>query len=204
MSNNSKDTEQLILEAATREFSAKGFHGARTTAIASEAGVTHAMLHYYFRSKEKLFERIFTDKMAYLMEIVFGALNEPGENIKDRICRGVRAHFDFLLNNQELPMFFISTISSGADRFDEVKNSIIGEACTRLREVQADFDRAASAGEISPTDVTMLVSDIVSLNVFPFLAASMLMPMLGYTDKAAFMEAKREENVKIILSRLSI
>lgn len=52
------NTEQLILEAAEQEFFAKGFGGARTAVIAENAGVTHAMLHYYFRKKEYLFERI--------------------------------------------------------------------------------------------------------------------------------------------------
>ena len=50
--------ENDILRAAEREFLAKGFSGARTVSIAQAAGVTHAMLHYYFRTKEQLFERI--------------------------------------------------------------------------------------------------------------------------------------------------
>ena len=59
-----RNKEQEILEAAEREFIAKGFAGARTTSIAEAAGVTHAMLHYYFRTKEQLFERILDEKMA--------------------------------------------------------------------------------------------------------------------------------------------
>ncbi len=52
------DTEERILKAAETEFFTKGFDGARTTSIAERAGVTHAMLHYYFRSKALLFERV--------------------------------------------------------------------------------------------------------------------------------------------------
>ena len=52
------DTESRILQAAEEEFLLKGLEGARTTAIAERAGVTHAMLHYYFRTKNMLFERI--------------------------------------------------------------------------------------------------------------------------------------------------
>ena len=55
-----KDTESEILKAAEQEFMLKGFDGAKTTSIAHAAGVTHAMLHYYFRTKEQLFERILT------------------------------------------------------------------------------------------------------------------------------------------------
>lgn len=57
MKSNDKQTkEQEILKAAEQEFLTKGYDGARTTSIAQAAGVTHAMLHYYFRTKEQLFD----------------------------------------------------------------------------------------------------------------------------------------------------
>ena len=68
-----RNKEQEILEAAEREFIAKGFAGARTTSIAEAAGVTHAMLHYYFRTKEQLFERILDEKMRLMGESVLAA-----------------------------------------------------------------------------------------------------------------------------------
>ena len=52
---NANDTEVRILQAAEKEFLEKGYAGAKTTDIAAAAGVTHAMLHYYFRTKDKLF-----------------------------------------------------------------------------------------------------------------------------------------------------
>ena len=61
-----KDTESEILKAAEQEFMLKGFDGAKTTSIAHAAGVTHAMLHYYFRTKEQLFERILTEKVQLM------------------------------------------------------------------------------------------------------------------------------------------
>ena len=68
-----RNKEQAILEAAEREFIVKGFAGARTTSIAEAAGVTHAMLHYYFRTKEQLFERILDEKMRLMGESVLAA-----------------------------------------------------------------------------------------------------------------------------------
>ena len=73
-----RNKEQAILEAAEREFIAKGFAGARTTSIAEAAGVTHAMLHYYFRTKEQLFERILDEKMRLMGESVLAAFGQPG------------------------------------------------------------------------------------------------------------------------------
>lgn len=60
------NTEQAILQAAEKEFLDKGFALAKTTDIARAAGVTHAMLHYYYRTKEKLFERIFQEKVQVM------------------------------------------------------------------------------------------------------------------------------------------
>ena len=59
--------EQQILEAAEKEFLEKGYNGARTTSIAKAADVTHAMLHYYFRTKEQLFERFIDKKMSEIV-----------------------------------------------------------------------------------------------------------------------------------------
>ena len=76
MDKQEKQTkEQLILAAAEHEFLTKGYDSARTTSIAQAAGVTHAMLHYYFRTKEQLFERIVDEKyklMSHSMLTVMG------------------------------------------------------------------------------------------------------------------------------------
>ena len=73
MTETTKTKEQAILAAAEQEFLAKGFDGARTTSIAAAAGVTHAMLHYYFRTKENIFERILDEKLRLMGESVLAA-----------------------------------------------------------------------------------------------------------------------------------
>lgn len=87
------DTESRILQAAEEEFLLKGLEGARTTAIAERAGVTHAMLHYYFRTKNMLFERIIEEKMrnaGNIMQAVFVLGDMP---LMERVKRGVEQHF---------------------------------------------------------------------------------------------------------------
>ena len=74
MTETTKTKEQAILAAAEQEFLAKGFDGARTTSIAAAAGVTHAMLHYYFRTKENIFERILDEKLRLMGESVLAAI----------------------------------------------------------------------------------------------------------------------------------
>ena len=88
---DSVTTERKILMAAEREFFEKGFAGARTTSIAESAGVTHAMLHYYFRTKSKLFERIISDKMSLLGEL---SINSPSNDILSLMI--LSKSFDFV------------------------------------------------------------------------------------------------------------
>ncbi|MBQ5508156.1 MAG: helix-turn-helix transcriptional regulator, partial [Muribaculaceae bacterium] len=72
MTKHLNNKEHSILEAAQREFLEKGYDGARTTSIARNAGVTHAMLHYYFKTKEQLFERIFKETIGLMGKSLIG------------------------------------------------------------------------------------------------------------------------------------
>lgn len=200
-----KDREQLILEAAIREFSTKGYEGARTASIAAEAGVTHAMLHYYFRTKEKLFERIFRDKLRYIMDMVFTPIVQSGGDIRERIRRGIVAHFSFLMDNKDLPIFFITTLNAHPDLYNDVIEEMSSMAQVRIKSFQDELDKAARAGEIRSVSASTLVCDIVSLNIFPFLANPILMAITGFSkeERDKFLQARMEENIQLILKRLS-
>lgn len=198
-----KDTEQLILEAAIKEFSTKGFDGARTSTIAADAGVTHAMLHYYFRTKEKLFERIFKDKIRYVINMVISPMVEAEGNIKQRIRDGIEKHFDFLLANKELPIFFITTLNSRPEAYQEVIGEFSTNARDRICTLQEELDKAYERGEICEVRADQLIGDIASLNVFPFLAYPMLMAATGHSDYNTYMDMRRKEIVEIIMKRIS-
>ncbi len=205
MADTNKDTEQLILEAAVKEFSAKGFDGARTATIAAEAGVTHTMLHYYFRTKEKLFERIFKDKIESILNMVITPMVRSEGSIKDRIANGVEIHFDFLMANRDLPIFFVTTLNSKPELYSEITNTLMSTADSRKGALQSELDVATERGEIRQVDAAAILADIASLNVMPFLAYPIMMAALGYTpDKEdQFFADRKKENVEIILKRLS-
>ena len=108
MENKDKQNkEQEILKAAEQEFLTKGYDGARTTSIALAAGVTHAMLHYYFRTKEQLFDRIVESKFVTMSQSLIAILGDPTLPIVERIKGGIEAHFDFVAANPELPRLLV-------------------------------------------------------------------------------------------------
>lgn len=109
MKEETSNTEQSILKAAEKEFLKKGFSGSKTTEIAKEAGVTHAMLHYYFRTKENLFNKVFEEKAKQLADTFLSRVDESLPFLEKIKCF-IEAHFDLLTANPELPLFIYREI----------------------------------------------------------------------------------------------
>ena len=193
MSKREKYTsEEAILEAAGQEFMEKGFYGARTTSIAERAGVTHAMLHYYYRSKEQLFERIVSDKMSVIAASVMMILVDENLPLKERLEKGIAKHFDFLVSNPLLPRFLVNEV----DRIHPIMVDIIKERfAVMVNVMQKEID----------IDVRHLVLDILSQNVMPFLLLP-IVEKIGFFDggRDEMLERIKEENVTIILKRLGL
>lgn len=196
--------EQAILEAAEREFLAKGFDGARTTSIARTAGVTHAMLHYYFRTKERIFERILDEKMRLMGESILKAFGNPELPLPERLRQGIESHFDFVAANAELPRFLINEVFARPERYEAMRQRIRRILDPLLAGLQRDLDEAAARGEADPMDALMLLLDIISLNVFPFLTYPLLAPLLGNLaeDRDRFFALRKAEIIETIHKRL--
>lgn len=204
--NHQRDTEALILQAAEREFLEKGYSGAKTTAIAQAAGVTHAMLHYYFRTKEKLFEKIVADKMDKLKRVMFGVIGNPDLPLRERLKQGVEQHFDFIAENPHLPRFIFNELHEHPERIDQVKHSIATIAATAISTLQNEIDLKAAKGECNQADARMLMLDIASLNLFPFIAAPLISSSFGnlFEGRDEFLEMRKKENVRTVLGKLGL
>lgn len=204
--NHQRDTEALILQAAEREFLEKGYSGAKTTAIAQAAGVTHAMLHYYFRTKEKLFEKIVADKMDKLKRVMFGVIGNPDLPLRERLKQGVEQHFDFIAENPHLPRFIFNELHEHPERLDPVKHSIASIAAKAITTLQNEIDLKAAKGECNQVDARMLMLDIASLNLFPFVAAPLISSSFGklFEGRDEFLEMRKKENVRTVLGKLGL
>ena len=130
--------EQAILEAAEREFLKKGFDGARTTSIAATAGVTHAMLHYYFRTKEQLFERILDEKMRMMGQSVLAAFGDARLPLIERLRNGIERHFDFIAANPDLPRFIVNEVFARPERYEAMQRQIRSLMGVMLIDTQRD------------------------------------------------------------------
>lgn len=205
MDNQEKQSkEQQILAAAEQEFLTRGYDGARTTSIAQAAGVTHAMLHYYFRTKEQLFERIVDEKFETMSHSMFAIMGDPSLPIVERIKGGIEAHFDFIAQNPLLPRFVINEIISRLERYDVLYKRIGAIIDNVYRGLQSEIDRSAERGEIERVDIKMLFISIMSLNIFTFLAYPFMEPLMGelMANRERFLAERKAENIETILRRI--
>jgi AcrR family transcriptional regulator len=204
MNMKDKNTEQAILEAAEREFLEKGFEASKTTQIASRAGVTHAMLHYYHGTKEKLFNMVFDKKIRLLKESLSILVQNSELPLLERIKMGIESHFDFIAANPELPRFVINELIYKPKRREMIESVIKRVARQLLGQLQQEIDREVRRGVICPIDATVLLLDIASLNIFLFAVFPILRLFIipsGMSEKD-FLEMRKKENVEMIMRRL--
>ena len=110
MSETEISTEDKILLAASKVFTEKGFAGARTRDIAEEAGINLALLNYYFRSKEKLFDQVMKVKIVLLFGKIIPIISNEKTTIEEKIDLASEKYFEILSKNPNLPLFVISEI----------------------------------------------------------------------------------------------
>lgn len=196
--------EQLILEAAEQEFFIKGYDGARTTSIAQRAGVTHAMLHYYYRTKEQLFERIIEKNITTIGQTMLAAMGNPTMPIVERLKDGISAHFDLVATNPLLPHFLLNEIIARPERYNLLYNKVKSIAGALFASMQCEIDEASERGEIERVDIRMLFISILSLNIFPFVIHDFAQPIMGdlMADKEQFIQQRKAENIETIMRRI--
>ena len=199
-----KTKELAILEAAEQEFLEKGFEATKTTKIASLAGVTHAMLHYYYRTKENLFDLVFDKKTRLLKDSMFAAFDNPEMPFLEKVQTGIEAHFEFIRANSTLPRFVLNELIYKPKRLKLFEKKIKKIAADVGAKISAEVEHEVKKGTINPIDPITLMVDIASMNIFVFATLPLLRIIaVGYYDsEEAFLEARKKENVEIIMRRL--
>ncbi len=175
------NTEQRILEAARKEFIAKGFAGARMQAIADDAGINKALLHYYFRSKDKLFDVIFREAFGRLLPGVAEIFGKQ-LSIFEKIEQFTEAYISLVIQHPFIPAFVLSEMHRNPDEFFTAYFK--PEMQQNIQQVGLQLASAVQEGLIRPFDPRQLVMNLMSLCVFPFVARPVLQRMMHIDDEA--------------------
>jgi TetR/AcrR family transcriptional regulator len=173
-----KDTEAEILRAATKVFLKKGFHGARTQEIADAAGINKALLHYYFKTKEQLFSRILEDALRTIMRQLHGLLASEGD-IRDILRRVIDSYLDHLHRNSALAKFLLWELEHGGKTAARVlREEIITDDMEKL-PFWATFQSAVERGIVRPLSPFHLILNLISMCIYPFVAAPIVERVFG-------------------------
>lgn len=196
-------TEQAILEAAERLFLEKGFALTSTTEIARVAGCNQAMVHYYYRTKEKLFASVF-EKKARMMVANLLQADRPDLSFEEKLRHKIEAHYNMLKENPRLPFLFFNEMITNPPRLLALREIIKDFPLGIVKPMEAELKAEIARGNIRPVSMIDLLMTMLSLNVFLFLASPIFKTLTGISDEAFEMmvERRKEENVTVILRSL--
>jgi AcrR family transcriptional regulator len=203
MSKIKKDnTEEKILTAAQSVFIQKGMDGSRMQEIANEAGINKALLHYYFRTKQKLFEAIFSKVFKQVFPNI-KVLIQSDSPIEEKLSVFIDKYIELLLRNPFLPSFILKEIN----RDPEFLATLIKSQGLNPTDIFEMFEKEIAAGNIRDIDPRDLMLNILSLSIFPIAAKPLIQIMFFENDKKAYHNflVKRKTTVKeFVLNSIQI
>jgi len=201
MVNNKKDgTQEKILAAAKKIFLVNGMSGARMQDVADEAGINKALLHYYFRNKEKLFEVIFKEAASIFFPKIAG-LMESDIPLFDKIEKFCTEYIDMMIQNPYLPMFVLNEVNKGTELFRENFGNNREYIFLRFaKQVEAEVKKR----KIKPVNPAHLFINMISMCIFPVIAKPMWMIGSGMDELQFrfFMEQRKTEVPKFIIESI--
>jgi TetR/AcrR family transcriptional regulator len=203
-----QDTEQRILHAARAVFVRRGTAGARMQEIAEEAGVNQALLHYYFRSKERLSEAVFADIAGRMFPAVIGILAGDAP-IDEKVDKVVETYLDNMLRSPFLPGYILSELHHHPERIPKLLGDLAGKSfSSALEPVLEKLDRQIAAEvrrhRMRRISAQQFLANLLSLCVFPFAARPMLSAAFSFDEEgfARFIAVRRRELPQFIMNAL--
>src|SRR6266849_1264423 len=203
-----RGTEQLIMDAANAVFLRRGTAGARMEEIAREAGVNQALLHYYFRTKDRLAEAVFRHAAQQLLPALIQILGSAVD-LETKVERVVQLELDHLSRTPHLPGYILSELHQRPDRARQLISTITGmtpeESRPRLlTALRQQIDERVQAGTMAAITPEQFIVNLISLCIFPFAARPMIMGVLGLDEAefTRFMEQRRRLLVPFVLRAL--
>jgi AcrR family transcriptional regulator len=172
-----QSTEEKIRKSAEKEFMEKGFAGARIRDIAANAGINLALLNYYFRSKEKLYEQIMAQKIDKLFALILPTLNDKTTSLLHKLHLIAEHYANMLTHEPNLPGFVLSEMQNNPRGFAaqiKLKSNIM----------QSDYIRQLKAADPKTQPIHHLIT-YLGILLFPFLMRPVLLAS-GSIDQEQF------------------
>jgi AcrR family transcriptional regulator len=201
MTENDKQTEEKIFEAATDVFVEKGMDGARMQDIADRAGINKSLLHYYYRTKDHLFNAVY-EMIAGQMFKKFAPVFDENLSLEEKIRFFLREHIAFMQKNPRLPSFILNEIHRNPERIRKLIQSIdINKLWTTL---EAQHKEELKRYNITKKNLPQFMTTVAGMSVFPFAAKPIIasiMEKMGYNFDQ-YIEERKENAADFVINSL--
>lgn len=189
------NTEAAILKAAETLFKEKGFKGTTTTLIAGQAGVTHAMLHYYFRTKEQIFTKVLDGYIKKMHDNFKQSMSHT--SLDDTICSATASLFDFFREHQGEMKVILEVAENHPDMLDKYREGVHNMLTTAFAKHDERISAAAQSGD---TEV-LPMSEIIETIIFSTYSTFALLPLARLVltgDLDSFLEHRKQQTIEAV------
>ncbi|MCU4189938.1 MULTISPECIES: TetR/AcrR family transcriptional regulator [Flavobacterium] len=187
-----ENTETEILNAAKEVFLQKGMAGARMQEIADKANINKALLHYYYRSKQLLFEAVFKSAFKLLAPQLNRVLNDDTD-LFEKIRKFTENYVAFVIKHPYLPNFVIQELSKNPDFIQKLRAE---KNFPTIDKFKIQVNEAIDKGIIKPIEAEQLFINIISLNIFPFIGEPLLMALVNM-DKESYKKLLKKRKTEV-------
>ena len=197
-----ENTETEILIAAKEIFQQKGMAGARMQEIADKAKINKALLHYYYRSKQLLFEAVFKSAFSLLAPQLNKVLNDDSD-LFEKIRKFTENYVSFVIKHPYLPNFVIQELNKNPEFVQKLRSE---KNFPSIEKFKLQVSDAINQGIIKPIEAEQLFINIISLNIFPFIGEPLLMALVN-VDKESYnilLENRKTEVAEFIINSIKI
>jgi TetR/AcrR family transcriptional regulator len=194
-------TKDKIVAAAKIEFHQKGFSGARMQEIADRCGMNKALLHYHFTNKEVLFRAVLLNGVMELFPNVIATLNAPLP-LQQKLETVVDMYIGFLAKNPHLPSFVLHELGQNPDFLIEIMPGGVIKPTGFISQIE----EAVEHQEINPSNPFQVLTDVIGMCAFPFVAKPILQAISSMDQKefSAFIEERKAHVKRFLIKGLFI
>ena len=159
--------ENKIINVAREVFIEKGFAETSMSEIATRAGINRPTLHYYFRTKEKMYQAVFSGIVQTILPKVFDSLMHKEEPVSQRIGSIIDAYYTLFLDNPRLPMFILREVNRDGERLFHTVHEI--HAIEPMLQAVASLQEEMDQGKLNKVPLQFVFYNFYSLLLMPFL-----------------------------------
>lgn len=197
MASIEKETDEKIYEAARDVFHERGFDGARMQDIANRAGINKALLHYYYRSKDLLFEKVYQAAAGKLFPGVVQSLRGD-DPLPTKVETFVSVYIDTLRANPYMPGFILHELNRNPDRLKNFLPKIVEQL---LGPFIDEINQEIQSGRLPHKDARHFLISMFSMCVFPFVARPIFQKLFGFDESSydQFLDERKLEIPKLLM-----